>query len=58
MRASVRYGSPPEGPPPLQKDLIEFAILKPLPAADPTFREELRASLWRLLSSLLGRFRR
>jgi hypothetical protein len=56
--AKLRSQGPSGGPPPLDRDLVEFAFLKPLPAADPTFREELRDGLWRLLSSLLSRFRR
>lgn len=54
----LRSHGPDEGPRPLDTDLVEFAFLKPLPAADPTFREELRSALWRLLETLLARFRR
>ena len=43
--------------PPLDPELAEFSGERPLPAADPTFREDLRAGLWQLLKGLLARFR-
>jgi hypothetical protein len=49
---------PPGGPPPLDEDLVEFSFRGPLPPADPTFQEELRAGLWQLLRSVISRFRR
>jgi hypothetical protein len=54
----LRSQGPPGGRPPLDDDLVDFSFREPLPAADPTFQEELRAGLWQLLRSLLSRFRR
>jgi len=38
-----------------ESELTEFASRTPLPPADPEFRDELRASLWRLLLGLAAR---
>ncbi|MEN8162004.1 MAG: hypothetical protein ABFS41_18185 [Myxococcota bacterium] len=54
----LRSQGPPGSPPPLDTDLVEFALRTPHPSADPTFQEELRAGLWQLLRSLLARFGR
>ncbi len=54
----LRSQGPPGGFPPLDDDLVEFSFRDPLPPADPSFQEELRAGLWQLLRSLLARFRR
>lgn len=43
--------------PALDPDLADFSVQRPLPAADPTFREELRAGLWQLLKDLLAHLR-
>ena len=54
----LRSQGPPGGLPALDDDLVEFSFRDPLPPADPSFQEELRAGLWQVLQSRLARFRR
>jgi hypothetical protein len=37
-----------------EREWLEFASEKPLPAADPAFRERLRAELWELLQEVVA----